>query len=68
MNDDITNKNEIKLDEIQKKDIEEEEDIFETDLLKYNFDHTTKFNSINYLNLDYITKQKFLLLILLIRK
>ena len=65
MNDDITNKNEIKLDEIQKKDIEEEEDIFETDLLKYNFDHTTKFNSINYLNLNYITKQKFLLLILL---
>ena len=65
MNDDITNKNEIKLDEIQKKDIEEGEDIFETDLLKYNFDHTTKFNSINYLNLDYITKQKFLLLILL---
>ena len=52
------NKNEIILNEEDNKEenIKEKEDennnLFETDLLKYNFDFATKFNSINYLNLN----------------
>ena len=44
---------------------EENNNLFETDLLKYNFDYATKFNSINYLNLNPRKKEKFLLLIFL---
>ena len=74
---DIKNKNEIVLDEQEQDGIEEniieniniinnEENIFETDLLKYNFDYTTKFNSINDINLNPLSKQKLLLYIFLI--
>ena len=66
------NKNEIILNEEDNKEenIKEKEDennnLFETDLLKYNFDFATKFNSINYLNLNNTSKQKFLCYIFLI--
>ena len=43
----------------------EEDNVFETDLLKYDFDYSTKLNSINYLNLIPTTKQKLLLYIFL---
>jgi len=76
---DLKNKNEIILekDNIEneqdnnninnnnKIENEENDNLFETDLLKYNFDYATKFNSINYLNLNPRKKQKFLLLIFL---
>ena len=74
--------NEIILDEIVQNEIEEnnivnnieniniinneENNEFETDLLKYNFDYTTKFNSINDINLNPLSKQKFLSYIFLI--
>ena len=70
----LKNKNEIVLDEKEQNEEEniniinneENENIFETDLLKYNFDYTTKFNSINDINLNPLSKKKLLLNIFLI--
>ena len=55
----LKNKNEIKLEKNEQNE-KEENNIFETDLLKYNFDYTTKFHSIIYLGLKPKTIQKFL--------
>ena len=70
----LKNKNKIVLDEKEQNEEEniniinneENENIFETDLLKYNFDYTTKFNSINDINLNPLSKKKLLLNIFLI--
>ena len=64
----LKNKNEIVLDEKEQNEEEniniinneENENIFETDLLKYNFDYTTKFNSINDINLNPLSKKKII--------
>ena len=58
-------KEEKEENKILPKKEEDNNNVFETDLLKYDFDYSTKFNSINYLNLFPTTKQKLLLYIFL---